>query len=119
MMNCTGRVMNSCVGLPVMYQTEDSTTDDPPRNGPRHAERGRVNAVYQARSITKTYHMGEIDVHALRGVDLDLYEGEFVVLLGPSGSGKSTLLNILGGLDVPTDGTVNYRDHDLTAYDDA
>ncbi|MGE5192525.1 MAG: ABC transporter ATP-binding protein [Deltaproteobacteria bacterium] len=76
------------------------------------------NAVYQARGITKVYHMGEVDVHALRGVDLDLYEGEFVVLLGPSGSGKSTLLNILGGLDVPTEGTVNYRDHDLTKEDD-
>jgi putative ABC transport system ATP-binding protein len=57
--------------------------------------------------------MGEVDVHALRGVDLDLYPGEFVVILGPSGSGKSTLLNILGGLDVPTKGSVRYRDHDL------
>ena len=57
--------------------------------------------------------MGEVKVHALRGVDLDLFPGEFVVLLGPSGSGKSTLLNILGGLDVPTSGTVRYMDHDL------
>jgi putative ABC transport system ATP-binding protein len=62
--------------------------------------------------------MGEVEVHALRGVDLELYEGEFVVLLGPSGSGKSTLLNILGGLDVPTSGQVNYRGHDLTRDDD-
>jgi putative ABC transport system ATP-binding protein len=75
--------------------------------------------VFVARGITKVYHMGEVDVHALQGVDLELYEGEFVVLLGPSGSGKSTLLNILGGLDVPTSGTVRYREHDLTADDDA
>ncbi|MBX9787372.1 MAG: ABC transporter ATP-binding protein [Pirellulales bacterium] len=59
--------------------------------------------------------MGEVDVQALRGIDLALYEGEFVVLLGPSGSGKSTLLNILGGLDIPTAGSVRYHHHDLTA----
>jgi putative ABC transport system ATP-binding protein len=76
-------------------------------------------SVYQARGITKVYHMGEVDVHALRGVDLDLFDGEFVVLLGPSGSGKSTLLNILGGLDVPTSGCVRYRGRDLTIDDDA
>ena len=76
-------------------------------------------SVFQARNITKVYHMGEVDVHALRGVDLDLYAGELMVLLGPSGSGKSTLLNILGGLDNPTTGTVQYRDHNLTEYDDA
>ena len=75
-------------------------------------------AVFQARGITKVYHMGEVDVHALKGVDLDLYRGEFVVLLGPSGSGKSTLLNILGGLDVPTSGTVQYLNYDLTRFDD-
>ena len=76
-------------------------------------------AVFVARGLTKVYRMGEVEVHALRGADLDLYAGEFVVLLGPSGSGKSTLLNILGGLDVPTAGTVRYRDHDLTAADEA
>ena len=75
--------------------------------------------VFEARGITKVYHMGEVDVHALRGIDLDLFESEFVVLLGPSGSGKSTLLNILGGLDVPTSGIVRYREHELTADDDA
>ncbi|MCB9893148.1 MAG: ABC transporter ATP-binding protein [Planctomycetes bacterium] len=74
--------------------------------------------VFMAEGITKVYKMGEIEVHALRGVDLQLYEGEFVVLLGPSGSGKSTLLNILGGLDVPTAGTVRYRDHDLSHADE-
>jgi putative ABC transport system ATP-binding protein len=62
--------------------------------------------------------MGEVQVPALRGIDLDMYAGELVVLLGPSGSGKSTLLNILGGLDVPTCGTVCYRDHDLSRFDD-
>jgi putative ABC transport system ATP-binding protein len=63
--------------------------------------------------------MGDVEVHALRGVDVDLFAGEFVVLLGPSGSGKSTLLNILGGLDVPSDGEVFYRDHLLTKAGDA
>jgi putative ABC transport system ATP-binding protein len=63
--------------------------------------------------------MGEVEVQALRAVDIDLYRGEFLVLLGPSGSGKSTLLNILGGLDVPSAGTVRFLDHDLTREDDA
>jgi putative ABC transport system ATP-binding protein len=75
--------------------------------------------IFEARGLTKVYQMGEVQVQALRGVDLDLYEGEFVVLLGPSGSGKSTLLNILGGLDTPTSGTVRYADHDLSLQDDA
>jgi putative ABC transport system ATP-binding protein len=70
--------------------------------------------VIRARDISKVYVMGEVEVHALRGVDLDLFEGEFVVLLGASGSGKSTLLNILGGLDVPSSGSVTFRDRDLT-----
>jgi putative ABC transport system ATP-binding protein len=74
--------------------------------------------VFAARDITKVYHMGEVDVHALRGVSLDLLESEFLVLLGPSGSGKSTLLNILGGLDVPTSGTVIYRGQNLTTAEE-
>ena len=86
---------------------------------PSHVFQGQRLAVFEARGLTKVYRMGEVEVYALRGVDFDLYEGEFVVLLGPSGSGKSTLLNILGGLDVPSSGTVHYRDHDLTAYNDA
>ena len=65
------------------------------------------------RGVSKVYAMGDEEVHALRGVDLDLHPGEFVVLLGASGSGKSTLLNILGGLDRPSAGEVRYRDHDL------
>jgi putative ABC transport system ATP-binding protein len=70
--------------------------------------------VFRTRGLTKVYDMGEVQVHALRGVDLDLYAGELVVLLGASGSGKSTLLNILGGLDTATAGTVYYRGEDLT-----
>jgi len=75
--------------------------------------------IFVARGLTKIYQMGEVQVQALRGVDLDLYAGELVVLLGPSGSGKSTLLNILGGLDTPTSGSVRYEDHDLSLDDDA
>jgi putative ABC transport system ATP-binding protein len=74
-------------------------------------------AVIECRALTKLYRMGEVDVVALRGVDLDLYEGELVVLLGASGSGKSTLLNIIGGLDVSTSGRVAYRGQDLTEAD--
>ena len=68
--------------------------------------------------LTKVYGEGEAAVHALRGVDLEIPEGELVVLLGPSGSGKSTLLNILGGLDRPTDGQVFFREEEITAFDD-
>ena len=80
--------------------------------------------IFAARGVTKVYDMGEVQVHALRGVEMDLYAGEMIVLLGPSGSGKSTLLNILGGLDRATAGHVSYcgwditraREKELTAY---
>jgi putative ABC transport system ATP-binding protein len=77
-----------------------------------------TRSVARLRDVTKTYRMGTLEVHALRGVSLDLYEGELVVLLGPSGSGKSTLLNILGALDSPTSGSAFYEDHDLTQQND-
>ncbi len=75
--------------------------------------------VLEGRGLTKVYGRGATAVQALRGVDIALTAGEMVVLLGPSGSGKSTLLNILGGLDVPTAGSVRFRDHDLTVGDEA
>jgi putative ABC transport system ATP-binding protein len=78
-----------------------------------------ADAVFRMRGISKVYRMGDVEVHALRSVDLELYPGEFAVLLGPSGSGKSTLLNILGGLDTPTSGEVRYRDHNLTRAGEA
>ncbi len=86
---------------------------------PEQPAAGPARPVFAARGLTKVYEMGEVRVEALRGVDLDLHAGEFVVLLGPSGSGKSTLLNILGGLDTPTSGSVRYEDHDLSVNDDA
>lgn len=70
--------------------------------------------VFRTRGLTKTYEMGEVQVHALRGIDSALYPGELVVLLGASGSGKSTYMNILGGLDRATSGQVFYREQDLT-----
>ena len=72
-------------------------------------------SVFRARALTKTYGADESEVQALKGVDLDIGAGEFIVMLGPSGSGKSTLLNILGGLDAATGGEVRFFDHDLTA----
>jgi len=76
-------------------------------------------AVFVARGLTKTYRMGETEIHALRGVQLEIHSGEFIVLLGPSGSGKSTLLNILGGLDTPSSGSIVFKEHDLSRADEA
>ncbi|MDD2573954.1 MAG: ABC transporter ATP-binding protein [Firmicutes bacterium] len=70
------------------------------------------------KDLSKIYHMGEVSVEALRDANLDIYEGEFVVILGPSGSGKSTLLNIIGGMDTPTLGKVFFRDKELGDLDD-
>jgi putative ABC transport system ATP-binding protein len=81
------------------------------------ADNGR-EPLFRARDLTKVYTTGEVEVRALDGVSLDLYSGELIVLLGASGSGKSTLLNILGGLDVPTSGTLTYRGNDLTTADE-
>ena len=74
--------------------------------------------IFHVHQVSKIYRMGEVEVHALREVDFDLFPGEFVVLLGPSGSGKSTLLNIMGALDAPTSGEVLFHDHNLSAADD-
>ena len=83
----------------------------PPADGA--TESGRT-PVFRARDLTKVYPSGEFEIRALDGVDLDLHSHELIVLLGASGSGKSTLLNILGGLDIPTSGSLLYRDMDLT-----
>ena len=74
--------------------------------------------IFTARALTKTYTSGEVQVHALRGLDLDVSAGEVVVLLGPSGSGKSTLLNIMGGLDHATSGQLLFKNADLTRLND-
>lgn len=88
-----------------------SSSNDQVKQSPR-------DIVFKARDLAKVYDMGEVKVQALRAVDLELYSGELVVLLGPSGSGKSTLLNILGGLDTATSGRVSYHDKDLTRASD-
>jgi putative ABC transport system ATP-binding protein len=85
---------------------------------PAGAEVAR-DPIFQVRGLTKIYGIGEAEVKALAGVDLDLFQGELVVLLGPSGSGKTTLLNNLGGLDVPTAGLLRYRDFDLSDASEA
>ncbi len=93
------------------------TLTSAPGEGPqavRTAQGSGKSPVFHVRGVSKIYQMGDVEVPALRGVELDLYAGELVVLLGASGSGKSTLLNILGGLDVPTSGEVYYLDHKLT-----
>src|ERR1700691_5574365 len=69
--------------------------------------------------ITKIFHTGEVEVHALRGVDLSVAKGEFVAVAGPSGSGKSTLFHILGGLTPPTSGSVHIDGRDLLGMTDA
>ena len=77
-----------------------------------------TDTVFTARNLTKIYTSGEVQVHALRGLDLEVWAGEVVVMLGPSGSGKSTLLNIMGGLDHATSGRLSFKDMELTSLDD-
>ena len=78
----------------------------------------RPSVAFHVRGLTKIYRSGEVDVPALRGIELDILDAEILVLLGPSGSGKSTFLNILGGLDRPSAGEVRFRDYDLIAMSD-
>jgi len=75
--------------------------------------------IISIRGLRKTYHVGEVDVHALRGVDLDVQRGEFLSIVGPSGSGKSTLFHIVGGLTPPTSGTIHMAGRDLLGMSDA
>jgi len=92
------------------------TSFPPPKSGSNEWQR---EPLFSARGLTKIYQSGAVEIRALDGVDLDLFAGELVVLLGASGSGKSTLLNNLGGLDVPTEGSLTYRGQDLTEASEA
>ncbi len=86
---------------------------------PPGANGATKSALLSVRGLTKVYDTGAVPVHALRGIDLDIEQGELTVLLGASGSGKSTLLNILGGLDRPTAGDVMFNDENIATYSDA
>ncbi len=77
-----------------------------------------MEPLIQIQGVTKDYKMGEVSVNALRGIDLEIYEGEFLVILGASGSGKSTLLNIIGGIDTPTKGKIIFNGKDIGEYKD-
>lgn len=96
-----------------MSATTGTSADPPPKPF------DSVQVLFDIRGLTKVYQMGEQQVHALRGIDLILYQSQFVVLLGASGSGKSTLLNILGGLDVPTSGEIIYQGDPLSGYSES
>src|SRR4051795_13438036 len=95
--------------VPVRQRTARRAAVDETRPG---------ECVFAAQGVTKIYRSGDVQVQALRGVDLEMFAGELIVLLGPSGGGKSTLLNILGGLDLPSSGRVRFRNLDLTSLSD-
>ena len=117
-----GRHVQSAAGTQIFRQAGPELTKIRTRGGNAQQDRRMppdpLLPVFRARGLGKTYRAGDIDVVALRDVDLDVMAGEFVVLLGPSGSGKSTLLNILGGLEVASTGSLHYFDLDLIAAGD-
>src|SRR5262249_16742262 len=84
------------------------------RNMVRVDEAGKSNSLIQARDLDKTYRRGGEEIHVLRGLNLDVDKGDFVAFMGPSGSGKTTLLNLLGGLDVPTRGSITVAGDEIT-----
>ena len=104
---------------------ERPTTSDRPawsdlrREAPGRTDGAPVQAILEARDVTKVYALGKTTVEALRGVTMSVQPGEFVALMGPSGSGKSTLLQLLGGLDRPTTGAVVFDGHDISQLSDA
>ncbi len=83
---------------------------------PSTAEHSSRPTLLRLAEIGKTYHMGEVDVRVLKHVNLDIYEGEILAILGPSGSGKSTMLNLIGGMDRASEGTLSYRERDMTRF---
>ena len=98
-----------------MGKNRNNAKSPPPQH---HMDAGDNHVLIRVEDLSKVYQMGEVEVHALRKTTFQLFEGEFVVILGPSGSGKSTLLNILGGMDTPTSGRVWVQERDLTTFPD-
>ncbi|AKB78120.1 ABC transporter, ATP-binding protein [Methanosarcina horonobensis HB-1 = JCM 15518] len=97
----------------------NSASDSVKSSGLTKITRDEKEPLIKLTDVWKIYQMGEVEFAALRGINLEIYEGEFLVVLGPSGSGKSTLMNLLGCLDIPSEGTVYLNSEDISGFDES